>query len=135
MKMKYQGRMMLLAGSLLVASSCNQNGTEALLGSVTGQVLDANQQGVAGAIFIMTRPGRTQKNSQSNSQGEFAIRNAETGTWELEVTAPSGYQLAPGQLNPVPVIVRSGRETEITINVRPTGGGGGGGGGGTVTTN
>ncbi len=110
----------ILAVALLLWA-CDSNGdappTEPEHGSVAGQVLDLQGQGIAGAALSLERTGDTPRSTTSASDGGFQFAEVPTGSWTLAITPPSGWALAAGQSAEQSVNVQAGATSETSFQL------------------
>ncbi|GEM_PF-1279347 len=87
--------------ALLLVHGCDDNGddppTGPEYGSVAGEVLDLEGEGVVGADLSLERTGETPRSTTSGTDGSFTFDEVPTGSWTLGITPPSGWVLPPGQ--------------------------------------
>ncbi len=104
---------------LLYLSGCGDNDDPLAPehGSASGVVQDQAGQGVAGASVRIWRMD-DEHTATTGSGGTFSFSQLTPGAWSLEVTAPAGFELDPGQAMPVALQVQAGQTTEVTILLR-----------------
>jgi Carboxypeptidase regulatory-like domain len=98
-----------------------QAANEADTGSITGTVVNSGLFAIEGAHVTLTNTAGRTFTVESNTEGKFTLTNVPPGDYTLKVVH-SGYQT----YNLPNVVVRSGNES--TLFVQLSGGGGGGGG-------
>jgi hypothetical protein len=99
-----------------------QAGSEGDTGSIAGTVVNSGLFAIEGAHVTLTNTAGRTFTAVSNAEGKFTLTNVPPGDYTLKVIH-SGYQA----YNLPNVVVRSGNES--TLFVQLSGGGGGGGGG------
>lgn len=112
---------------VLALAACANSSTDAPdVGTVRGSVRDNLDQAMSNVAVSMFREGRAAKTARSDAAGVFTFNNVDVGSWELQVSLPTGYTLGDRQSNPTPVTVQTGKTTTLTVNLakRTTGPGG-----------
>lgn len=106
---------------LLLLHGCNGNGddppTGPETGSVSGEVVAVEGQGVSGAGLTLERTGETPRSTTSGSDGAFGFGDVPTGNWTLALEPPSGWTLPAGQPAEQSVSVQANATSEVTFQV------------------
>lgn len=112
--------MMLVAAGLAGVSGCEDGSPLGLeTGTLVVRVLLDAGVGLAGAEVLMSFSeegvGEAQRNRVTDASGTVRLDDAEEGTWEVTVTFPPGFEVAPGHPHPASAQVVDGRTTTIDI--------------------
>jgi plastocyanin len=76
-------------------------------GTVSGEV-SASGDGVQGATLTLSQ-GATSRTATSSAAGAYSFSAVPAGAWTVEITVPTGFELATGQAESVPVTVTAGQ--------------------------
>ncbi len=88
------------------------------VGSVAGQVQDQEGSGVQGAVVTLTRADESTQTATSGTDGSFSFTNLVTGSWNLDLEAPAGFDLDDANPPPSSVTVTADETTEVNLAVR-----------------
>lgn len=112
-------RALVVVGLPLVAAACVYP-FDPQDGRVLVQVSTEAGQAVAGVqATLIGGEGQIMNGleGRTDAQGEIHWEGAPVGDWSVRLQLPTGYSLAPGQGNPVPVTVRDDREARVQVTL------------------
>lgn len=110
------GRLLKLAALLTVFSAASITAAaQTTAGSLTGNVVDLNNAGVAGAMVTITDTAtNTSRTVQTNTQGTFSVPQLEFGTYTVNVVA-AGFK----NYTATEVKIDVGKEYSLSIALEP----------------